>query len=86
MSNVTITVTRATPVVKTTSRGTILTTGDNDYVLYVGKDGNVNKAALVNVRTGEAIHTLKIVASADRVTAAELASLNFKKSSPAVEY
>lgn len=86
MSNVTITITGVTPVVRNTNRGTILTTGDNDYVLYIGKDGNVNKSALVNVRTGEAIHTLKTVAAADRVTAAELASLNFKKSSPAVAY
>lgn len=86
MNDVTITITRDEEVQVNVLRGTHLHKNGKDYVLYIGKDGNVNKAALVNIRTGEAIHTLKEVACNDCVSAAELTTLNFTKSSAVVAY
>jgi hypothetical protein len=86
MTNVTITVTSATPRVTKIARGTTFYGDNGDYVLYIDPNNGKHYAALVNIRTGEGIHKAKQVANATYVTADELATLNFKNSDPVVSY
>lgn len=79
---VTISINRDVPV-WTYERGTYFGKNGQKYVLYIDPNSGDHIAALVNMATGEGIHKPKNVANATFVTEDELATLNFKNSSPA---
>ena len=85
MRNVTVTINieETRMVERTYERGTYFEKNGNKYVLYIDPNKGQHIAALVNMATGEGIHKPKSVANANFVTEAELATLNFKNSSPA---
>jgi hypothetical protein len=67
----------STKKLKTFKRGRVFTKGNNAYILAIhnGK-GGTHMAALVNIKTGDSIRRLKVVASATMITKAELGTLS----------